>query len=101
MIHKDGVDDDDDGEDEDILAGLMNSGLNSIPDPKSKMQKRSKQPIKREHLKDVNIIEYIDKKMNEAASGRDPRSDRTGPSITDCSWTPDLRHQWITIDGRK
>ena len=33
------------------------------------MQKRSKQPIKREHLKDVNIIEYIDKKMNEAASG--------------------------------
>lgn len=69
MIHKDGVDDDDDGEDEDILAGLMNSGLNSIPDTKAKMQKRSKQPIKREHLKDVNIIEYIDKKMNEAASG--------------------------------
>ena len=46
----------------------MNSGLNSIPE-KAKMQKRSKQPIKREHLKDVNIIEYIDKKMNEAASG--------------------------------
>ena len=68
VIHKDGVDDDDDGEDEDILAGLMNSGLNSIPE-KAKMQKRSKQPIKREHLKDVNIIEYIDKKMNEAASG--------------------------------
>ena len=59
-------DDDDDGEDDDILVGLMEAGLTSIPDGKPKNSKRNpkQQIVRRDSLKNINVIDYIEKKMN-------------------------------------
>ena len=66
-------------EDEDILAGLYATGLNSIPSihqpspsqPKMRPKKNRKPFQHRESLKNVDVLKYIDAKMNHDGSGPD------------------------------
>ena len=85
--HDEGDENDDENQDgeedeDDILAGLYETGLNSIPSigqpgppnpgppqPAKMRQKKSRKPFQhRESLKNVDVLKYIDAKMNENGS---------------------------------